>query len=183
MKITLANVPHLANKVAVELLQSGHVTMTNGIEPVIGAASKVITADIEKERALEERVNEIVDEHEDDIENNLVDERQLFFMIKKRLADEYDVILNYEERFSDIAHKILDELYEEDHIHYDVNENKIKNAIYNAMTSFIADDNAIDDAVRAKIASYKRKIIPGTEDFDILYEKLYHEEMAKRGNK
>ena len=32
-----------------------------------------------------------------------------------------------------------------------------------------------------KIRSYKRKFIPGTDEFEILYEKLYREEMTKRG--
>ena len=111
----------------------------------------------------------------------LADERQLFFMIKKKLAPEFDVILNYEERYSDVSHKILDELYEEDLIHFDVTENRIKNIIYNAITSFIADASEVDDAVMDKIRTYKKKYIPGTDEFDILYEKLYREELVKRG--
>jgi hypothetical protein len=111
----------------------------------------------------------------------LADERQLFFMIKKKLAPEFGVILNYEERFSDISHKILDELYEEDLIHFDVTENRIKNIIYNAITGFIADTSEIEDAVMDKIRSYKRRFIPGTDEFEILHEKLYREEMMKRG--
>ena len=89
--------------------------------------------------------------------------------------------MNYEERFSDISHKILDELYEEDLIHFDVSENRVKNIIYNSISSFISVASEIDDAVMEKIRSYKRKFIPGTDEFEILYEKLYREEMNKRG--
>ena len=102
-------------------------------------------------------------------------------MIKKKLAPEFGIILNYEERFSDISHKILDELYEEDLIHFEVTENRIKNIIYNAITSFMADTSEIEDAVMDKIRSYKRKFIPGTDEFDILHEKLFREELLKRG--
>ena len=111
----------------------------------------------------------------------LADERQLFFMIKKKLAPEFGVILNYEERYSDLAHKILDELYEEDLIHFDVTENRIKNIIYNAITGFIAEASELEDAVMDKIRSYKKRYIPGTDEFDILYEKIYREELLKRG--
>jgi hypothetical protein len=111
----------------------------------------------------------------------LADERQLFFMIKKKLAPEFGVILDYEERFSDLSHKILDELYEEDLINYDVAENRIKNIIYNAITSFVAEDNELHYAVVDKIKSYKRRYIPGTDEYEILYEKLYKEELIKRG--
>jgi len=155
--------------------------MTKGLEPVAQEAQKVIEENVKKEMALEEKVNLICDDNEEEIEFMLADERQLFFMIKKKLAPEFGVILDYEERYSDISHKILDELYEEDLIHFDVTENRIKNIIYNAITSFIANVSEIEDAVMDKIKSYKRRFIPGTDEFEILYEKLYREEMTKRG--
>jgi hypothetical protein len=102
-------------------------------------------------------------------------------MIKKRLAPDFGVILSYEDRYSDIAHQILDQLYEEDLIRYDVSENRVKNIIYDAMTLFIADASEIDNAVYEKIKSYKRRIIPGTDEFEIMYEKFYKEELASRG--
>jgi len=181
MKISLKTIPHIANKIAIELNKSGVVTMTRGLEAVAHEAQKVLEENVKQEMVLEEKVNEICEANEEEIEFMLADERQLFFMIKKKLAPEYGVILNYEERYSDISHKILDELYEEDLIHFEVSENRIKNIIYNAITSFIADSSEIDDAVMDKIRSYKRKFIPGTDEFEILYEKLYREELTKRG--
>lgn len=181
MKISLKTVPHISDKIAIDLNRSGVVTMTKGLEAIAQEASKVFEQSVKQEMALEEKVNEMIEENEEEIEFMLADERQLFFMIKKKLAPQYDVILDYEERFSDISHKILDELYEEDLIHFDVSENRIKNIIYNSITSFIADTSEIQDAVMDKIRSYKRKFIPGTDEFEILYEKLYKEELLKRG--
>jgi uncharacterized protein len=181
MKISLKTIPHISNKIAIDLNKSGVVTMTKGLEPIAYEAQKILEENIKQEMALEEKVNEICDDNEEEIEFMLADERQLFFMIKKKLAPEYGVILDYEERYSDISHKVLDELYEEDLIHFDVTENRVKNVIYNAITSFIADASEIEDAVMDKIRSYKRKFIPGTDEFDILHEKLYREEMMKRG--
>ena len=181
MKVTLKTIPHIANKIAIELNKSGVVSMTKGLEPIAAEANTVLEESVKQEMALEEKVNEICDANEDEIEFMLADERQLFFMIKKKLAPEFGVILDYEERFSDLAHKILDELYEEDLIHFDVTENRIKNIIYNAITSFLANDSEIEDAVMDKIRSYKRKFIPGTDEFEILHEKLYREELTKRG--
>lgn len=181
MKISLKTLPHISNKIAIDLNKSGVVTMTKGLEMVAHEAQKILAHSIKQEMALEEKVDEICQANEEEIEFNLVDERQLFFMIKKKLAPEFGVILNYEERYSDISHKILDELYEEDLIHFEVTENRIKNIIYNAITSFIAQSTEIDDAIMSKIRSYKKKYIPGTDEFDILYEKYYKEEMTKRG--
>ena len=181
MKISLKTIPHISNKIAIDLNKSGVVTMTKGLESVAKEAEKVLEENVKQEMALEDKVNEICDDNEEEIEFMLADERQLFFMIKKKLAPEFGVILNYEERYSDISHKILDELYEEDLIHFDVTENRIKNIIYNAITSFIVDTSEIEDAVMDKIRSYKRKFIPGTDEFEILHEKLYREELMKRG--
>ena len=181
MKISLKTIPHISSKIAIDLNKSGVDTMTKGLEAVAQEAEKILVQNVHQEMALEEKVDEICEDNEEEIEFNLVDERQLFFMIKKKLAPEFGVILNYEERYSDIAHKILDELYEEDLIHFDVTENRIKNIIYNAITSFIAEASELDDAVMDKIRTYKKRYIPGTDEFDILYEKLYHEELSKRG--
>ncbi len=181
MKVSLKTVPHISSKIAIDLNKSGVVTMTKGLDAVAHEAEKVLSENIKQEMALEEKVHDIVDDNEDQIEFYLADERQLFFMIKKKLAPEFGIILNYEERYSDLSHKILDELYEEDLIHFDVTENRIKNTIYNSITSFIADNDEIENAVREKIGSYKRTIIPGTDDYEILYEKLFHEELQKRG--
>ncbi|MBU0633046.1 DUF507 family protein [bacterium] len=181
MKVSLKTVPHISSKIAIDLNKSGVVTMTKGLEAVAHEAEQVLVKNIKQEMALEEKVHEIVDDNEDQIEFYLADERQLFFMIKKKLAPEFGVILNYEERYSDLSHKILDELYEEDLIHFDVTENRVKNIIYNSITSFIADNDEIENAVKDKISSYKRTIIPGTDDYEILYEKLFHEELQRRG--
>jgi hypothetical protein len=181
MKLSLKTIPHISNKIAIDLNKSGVVKMTKGLEAVAKEAQEVLIKDMNQEIALEDKVIKICDENEENIEAMLADERQLFYMIKKKLAPEFGVILNYEERFSDIAHKILDELYEEDLIHFEVTENRIKNIIYTAMTSFIASDSEIDDIIYAKIRSYQKKYMPGTDEYDILYEKLYREELTKRG--
>ena len=181
MKISLKTIPHISSKIAIDLNRSGVVTMTKGLEHVALEAEKVLLENVKKEIALEEKVYEICDENEEEIEFMLADERQLFFMIKKKLAPEYGVVLNYEERYSELSHKILDELYEEDLIHFDVSENRIKNIIYNGITSFIAEASEIEDAIMDKIRTYKKRYIPGTDEFDILHEKLYREELQKRG--
>jgi hypothetical protein len=181
MKVKLQHTPHIAQKVAIELNKSGLVRMTKGLEPVAAEAKKVLDQSVKQEAALEEKVHTILEANEDAIDEQNVDDRQLFFMIKKKIAPEFGVILSYEDRFSDLAHKILNELYEEDLIHYEIEEIRIKNIIYNAMTSFIKDNDAIEDAVYEKIKSFKREIIPGTDDFEILHEKFYKEELIKRG--
>ena len=141
----------------------------------------VKAVEIEKEIALDEKVQEILDAQEEEIEYLNADRRQLFWMTKKRLANDFGVILNNEDRFSDIAHKILDYLWEEDFIHYVCSDNQVKNIIFNSLDDFIKGFEKADSEVLTKLRNYKRKLIPGTEDYDLVYHRLYEEELIKRG--
>ena len=51
-------------------------------------------------------------------------------MTKKEWQMIMVLFLNNEDRFSDIAHQILDYLWEEDFIHYTCSDNQIKNVIF-----------------------------------------------------
>ena len=97
------------------------------------------------------------------------------------MANEFGVNLNFEDRFSNIAHSIMDYLYEEDFIHFTVNDNQVKNLIANYIGDFIKGYDEADSAAYEKIKSYKRKLIPGTEDYDIVFNRLYEEELIKKG--
>lgn len=181
MKVSLPHVPHIANKVAVDLARSGLVTMTQGMDPIVAEARKILEQSVKKESALEEKVKEIVNENEEQIDFYQADDRQLFFMIKKKLAPEFGVLLSYEDHFSDIAHKILDALYEEDLINYEVSENRLKNIIYDSITGFIADNSEIEQEVLEKMKTFQKQLIPGTDEYELRYEKLYREALQKRG--
>jgi hypothetical protein len=37
------------------------------------------------------------------------------------------------------------------------------------------------NAAYEKIKNYKRKLIPGTEDYDLIFKRLYEEELIKKG--
>jgi hypothetical protein len=102
-------------------------------------------------------------------------------MIKKKMASEYGVIMNYDDRYNDLAHTILDELYENYLIEYDVNENKIKNVIFKAFKAFADAYDEIDDIIYKKIRGMEKEVIVGTQDYELLYERFYQEELIKRG--
>ena len=181
MKISIPHAPYIANKIALDLLNSGYVTFKKGIEPVKECAQEIITADLQKEKALEERVQELLNENEEEMEFMQVDRRQMFWMIKKRLAREYDFILSYEERFSNVAHQILDELWKRDLIDYNVSENMVKNVIYNAIETYLKSFEDVEEEVIGKIEKMERKLIPGTDEYNVVFERLYREALKRKG--
>lgn len=181
MRLRAEHAKFVADKIGVDLLNCGFVKIKQGLEAVSELATKIILEDIAVDDELNAKTRELVDNQEEDIEFFQADRKQLFWMVKRKLADAEGIKLNWEERLSDLAHSILDELYEEDLIEYNVTENRVKNVIYKSIEDYLARQSDIEDKVHEKISHYKRKVMYGTEEYDILYNKLYEEELRKLG--
>ncbi len=181
MKIAVAHAPYIANKITIDLFNSGLVKFTSGIEDVKKIITQIVTEDLEKERRLELKVEEILEDYEDDMEFTQVDRRALFWMVKKKIAEDYDVILNYEDRYTELSHKILDRLWQEDKIEYSVSDNTIRNIIFDAIEGYKNSFEDVEEIVFDKISNMKRRLIPGTPEYEVVFEKLYREELKKRG--
>jgi len=52
--------------------------------------------------------------------------------------------------------------------------------IKRVLASELAQEEAIDRAVRTKLASYSRPIAEGSQEWDVLYRKTMEEELRKR---
>ena len=181
MKIAVAHAPYIANKITLDLLNSGYVKFKSGIEDVKKIITDIIYEDLQKERKLELKVEEILEENEDNMEFMQVDRRTMFWMIKKKIAPDYGVTLNFEDRYSELSHNILDRLWQEDKIEYTVSENIIRNIIYDAIEGYKNSFEDIEESVFEQIANMKRKLIPGTDEYEVVFEKLYRTELKKRG--
>jgi hypothetical protein len=85
-----------------------------------------------------------------------------------------------EERQTHLAHVIADTIWEDDMIDFTDDEVAIRMA-KKAIADFVKEDQAIDDAARAKVSSLKRNVVEGSPEWDILYKKYYEEERNRRG--
>ena len=181
MRLKPQQTGYVATKVAIDLANAPFVQLLKGKDAAAERVKKLIDENLASERELDDRVRKMIDENYDEIEFQHADERQLFFMIKKKLAPEYGVIMNYDDRYNDLSHRILDELYEDYLIDYDVNDNQVRNVIFKAFRSFADSFDEIDDIVYDKIRSMEKEVIPGSQEYEILYERFYEEELRRRG--
>ena len=97
------------------------------------------------------------------------------------MASKKGIPLGKDERYNNLSHAILDAIIQEDIVWFDVPENRIRNIIYKAINDYTRIYESIEDFVEEKIKSYKRRIVVGSEEYDIIFEKLYEEELRKRG--
>ncbi len=112
MKLRKQHANFLARKITKDLINSDFIELRKDRMAIIEECERILLEDIEKEIKLDEQVNIILENMEEDIQFYNADFKQLFWMTKKRLANEFDVNLNFEDRFSNIAHNIMDFLYE-----------------------------------------------------------------------
>jgi len=59
-------------------------------------------------------------------------------------------------------------------------ENTVRLEIVRAIHDALKLEDAIDAAVRRTLNSYSRKIAEGSREWDVMYQKLYDEELARR---
>ncbi len=84
-----------------------------------------------------------------------------------------------EDRISHLSHKITEKLWRDDLVDF-TDEALTLGAIKRAVTAYFAVDEEIDQAVRKKLASYAQAKVPGSREWEILYQKFHREEITKR---
>ena len=82
-----------------------------------------------------------------------------------------------EQRISHLAHLIVDGIWKEDLVDYR-DEVKALRTVQKTFTRLLSVDDEIDTRVRESLRRQKK--IPGSREWQILYDKYFREEMGKR---
>jgi len=185
MKIKLSHTLYMARKISNDIVSNAHINVAIDKEELIGIVQGILEKEVSKEILLEEEVDKMLDGVEEDVMGEFeymdINYRQVFWMAKKKLAKKYDFILDAQDRYTDISHKIINHLVLKQLIDYNMSETVLKNIIFDSILDFIQIFKDIEESVNERISHYKRKIIPGTEDYDLVYKKLYEESLSRKG--
>jgi len=84
-----------------------------------------------------------------------------------------------EDRISHLAHKIIDKLWRDELADF-AEEPRALSRVKDSIAQFFSIAEEIDEAVRKKLTSYAHAKVPGSREWEILYQKFYQEEAAKR---
>jgi hypothetical protein len=85
-----------------------------------------------------------------------------------------------EEKITHMSHILLKGLKEREIIEVIEDEGKIRRQIRRSIIEELKLGEEIDEAVRKKLQSYSRKIIEGSQEWEVLYRKFFKEEEEKR---
>jgi hypothetical protein len=81
-----------------------------------------------------------------------------------------------------LSHRFMDYLVKADEVEFIEDRDTIRQEIVTLLSNLLKQEEQIDAAARAKIASQKKKeILEGSAEWDVLYRKYYAEELKRAG--
>ncbi|HEV2463083.1 MAG TPA: DUF507 family protein [Acidobacteriaceae bacterium] len=85
------------------------------------------------------------------------------------------------DKLNKLAHVVADTLADTDECEFLEDRNTIRQAARGILEKLLMEETRIDAAARLKIASQRRIIPEGSQEWDILYRKYYNDEVKKLG--
>jgi hypothetical protein len=76
---------------------------------------------------------------------------------------------------------VADTLAEIDEVDFLEDRNTIRQEARKALTKLLTDEMKLDAGARQKIASQRKIILEGSQEWEILYRKYYNDEVKKLG--
>lgn len=85
------------------------------------------------------------------------------------------------DKLNKLAHTVADTLAEIPECDFLEDRNTIRQEARKALEKLLIEETHIDQAARLKIASQRKIITEGSQEWDILYRKYYNDEVKKLG--
>jgi len=85
------------------------------------------------------------------------------------------------DKLNKLAHTVADSLAEIPECDFLEDRNTIRQEARKILTKLLADEMKLDAGARLKIASQRKIIVEGSQEWDILYRKYYNDEVKKLG--
>ena len=85
------------------------------------------------------------------------------------------------DKLNKLAHVVADTLAEIPECDFLEDRNTIRQEARKALEKLLMDEMKLDQGARQKIASQRKIIVEGSQEWDILYRKYYNDEVKKLG--
>jgi uncharacterized protein len=80
-----------------------------------------------------------------------------------------------------LSHVITNVLVASDKVDFVEDRDTIRRKIVDILQALLKEEEQVDLEVRKKIASQKKEILEGSEEWDLLYRRYYADELKKKG--
>jgi uncharacterized protein len=180
------------SKQVVKRLTAGAIE-TGSPDAVVEKVATVITDELAVEDRLNDEVRDLLSQYAEYMRREGVSYSEMFRRIKNTLIsqrkvirasgrDTGDAMKLSRDKVTDISHKLVEMLRKNRDLRMkDKNTNNVRLEIVRVMTEFLTTEDKVDRAARDKIRSQKRDIPEGTEEWDLLHQRYYSDELKKLG--
>jgi len=180
------------SKQIVRRLSAGTIE-TSAPDAVAEKIAAVITDELAIEDRLNDEVRDLLSQYAEYMRREGVSYSEMFRRIKNTLIsqrkvirasgrDTGDAMKLSRDKVTDISHKVVDMLRKNRDLRLkDKNSNNVRLEILRIITDFLTIEDKVDRAAREKIRSQKREIPEGTEEWDLLHQRYYSDELKKLG--
>ena len=173
-------------KEVVKRLVAGKMIETKHVENLTQQVRQVMADEVTIEDRLNEEVREILARYSDEMRRTGVSYQEMYKKVKgparpRKEADPPLTCALTREKTVRLSHRIIDFLVSSSDVDFVEDRDTIRQEIVNILTSLLKLEEQVDTEVRAKIASQKKEILEGSEEWDILYRKYYAEGLKRLG--
>jgi hypothetical protein len=180
MKIPARLVERIVNNIEKELTEKHYIEVENP-EKFKKDIFEIVNTAIQEEKEIEEEAEKLVEQHMHLIETEDIRYRTAVMKVKEKLAEERNIHLDPEERMNQIAHRIKKYIETDNSIEIFEHPNKIRRKVFEILKQLVREEKEIDREVRQRIKSYSKKILEGTPEWRILYNRIYEDALKRRG--
>ncbi len=180
MKLPERLVERIANRIVDELSEERLIEADDPElfkRKIIGVFKKAE----EEERLLDERTKEILKEKMNLLEEADLDYRTAFKAVKAKLAEEMKININRRERMNQIANMIRDLIMEDETVEIYEDPPIIRKRVAEILREAVREEEDIERKVRERIRQYSKNILEGTPEWNLLYRRIYEDELRQRG--
>src|SRR5213082_626604 len=85
------------------------------------------------------------------------------------------------EKIVRLSHQITDVLVASDEVEFIDDRDTIRQQIVQILTAMLRDEEKVELEVRKRITSQKKEILEGSEEWDVLHNKYYQDELRRLG--
>jgi hypothetical protein len=173
-------------------LTPGVIETTNP-ELVVEKITEVITEELAVEDRLNDEVRELLSQYQEYMRQQNVSYQEMFKRIKKTLISQRKIIRASgrdtgdpmklsRDKVTEISHKVVEMLRKMRELRMkNKDTNAVRLEILRVMSDLLLIEDKVDRAARQKIRSQKKDIPEGSEEWDILLNRYYSEELKKLG--
>jgi len=152
----------------------------------------IMLDELEAEDKLNDEVREILSQYAEYMRREGVSYQEMFRKIKNTLIQQKKIVRASgrdtgdgmklsRDKITDISHKIVTQMKKSRDFRVKKEQNDVRLEIVKTFTDFLTVEDKAERAARAKIKSHGREILEGSDEWNVLQQRYYAEEMKKLG--